>query len=591
MASARRRTLAIAALVALASTALPFHASAEWDANPVTEVVTLTDYRCGDGDLPELGIQGDVPKADQRSNRASKGYNCGLALVGHATLNFDHRPPTGNANMAWAGNCAYVSGPSGAVAPQSKPNPSQYAGVAVVDVTDPVHPAHVANLRTPGSLSTSETLHAVTTPEGRSILVIGQYGNDQVSDPKPMDIYDVSDPDCTKARPLGTFMWPENIHNLTISANGQYVFATQPLQALDITPLFDLDPATGARYLGNIDDAMEGPMFAVGPSADLDDAVPAEVRQTQHPSYSSHEAWATPDGTKLYLGGQLPTFEVFTIVDISNWLARDAGGRPLGPPRIISQRSGRGHSVRTATIKGTPFVLHSEESPFGAGYSCAPESANPFAGPSQPWLTDIGDEANPKLASQFGLAINNPENCPKQLEAGETDGVHYHDVDDPNDTTFVMASMWNAGIRVFDVRNPASPVEVAYFNPADVDPSATGTTLDHAWGHIRYVPSTGHLWFATADGGFWVVEIEPQVRTQLGLDAAGAAGAAGAAPAAPVIRHPNGRPGTVGVSLPAAALTSRVDVTPYYCTLGTARGANTPVRTFPAAVPTRVRVR
>jgi hypothetical protein len=357
-------------------------------------------------------------------------------------------------------------------------------------------------------------------------------------------------------------MWPDNIHNLTISPDGHYVFATQPLQVLDIAPLFDNDPSSDVNYLGNLDDAMEGPMFATGPSADLDDNLPKEVRQTQHPSYSSHEAWTSPDGTTLYLGGQLPTFEVFTIVNIKDWLRRNPDGTPVGPPVLISQRSGRGHSVRTGTINGKAFVLHSEESPFGTGYSCIPETANPFAGPAQPWLTDISNPADPKLVSQFGLAINDIKNCPTQLANGETDSVHYHDVDDAKHTTFVMASMWNAGVRVFDVRNPAEPKEVAYFNPADVDPSAK-VTLDHAWGHIRYLPKSGQLWFATAAGGFWVVELEKQVRSQLALP-----------PSAPAI-HRDGRPGTEGVTF-SLPLTGAIDPTPYYCTLGTIRGLNRP---------------
>jgi hypothetical protein len=132
--------------------------------------------------------------------------------------------------------------------------------------------------------------------------------------------------------------------------------------------------------------------------------------------------------------------------------------------------------------------------------------------------------------------------------------VHYHDIDDPADTTFVMASMWNAGVRVFDVRDPGRPREVAYFNPGDVAPGST-TTLDQAWGHVRYVPETGHIWFATASGGFWVVEIEPQVRAALGLDA----------PPRERVRHPLGRPGTAGAG---ATTSAALDVTPYYCTLG-----------------------
>src|SRR5260221_118602 len=77
-----------------------------------------------------------------------------------------------------------------------------------------------------------------------------------------------------------------------------------------------LTPATS----GNPDKGMEVPMSAVGPSAALDDALPGPARQAQHPSYRSHEAWASQDGTKLSLGGQLPTFELFTILDIKDWL-------------------------------------------------------------------------------------------------------------------------------------------------------------------------------------------------------------------------------------------------------------------------------
>ncbi len=519
------------------------------DNQPVGGVVTEQDHRCGRKDLPETGIQGDVPRADQTSGRAEQGYNCGLALVGHTTLGAQKRQATGNANMAWAGNCAYVAGP-GAVFGQPSPEPGH--GVAVVDVSDPAHPRHVRTLRTSGSIAASETLHAVETGK-RSVLVVGQYGN-QAGGNKPMDVYDVSD--CAKPRLLETFRWPENIHNLTISGNGRYVFATQPLQVADIGPLFDADKRTRTKYLGNLEAATPGLPFAVGPSADLDDALPESLREADHNRYLSHEAWPTSDGTKVYLGGQLPVFEAFTILDIRKWLERDAKGRPAGPPKVLSQRSGRGHSVRTATIGGRPYVLHSEESVFGPTWGCLPESLNPFAGPAQPWLTDISDERKPVLVSQFGLEINDPENCPAQITSNVRTSVHYHDVDNPKDTTFVMASMWNSGVRLFDVRKPSRPAEVAYFNPGDVD-ATNGVTLDHAWGHVRFVPETGHVWFATSAGGFWVVEIEPQVRRRLGLYAKG-----------PRLetRHPMGRPARRGVNV--AAVATVFDVSPMYCTVG-----------------------
>ena len=131
-------------------------------------------------------------------------------------------------------------------------------------------------------------------------------------------------------------------------------------------------------------------------------------------------------------------------------------------------------------------MLHSEESVFGAAYGCMPQLANPGAGPAEPFLTDIDDPEHPRTVAQMGLEINQPQNCATQIADGENDSVHYHDVDSATNTHFVMASMWNAGIRIFDVRDPAKPTEVAYFNPADVAGPGQGTLLDQAWGHIRY---------------------------------------------------------------------------------------------------------
>lgn len=564
--SVRIGALVAASWLAAGAGGLFVPARAEWDANPIGGVVTSQHYLCGSRDLPEGPVQGHVPKADQESRRAELGYNCGLALVGYTALSNGGRPNV-NANMAWAGSCAYVSSSAGAaVVPQTAPSPPPGAGVAVVSVSSKGIPRHVATIRSPGALTTSETIHAVTTPQGRSILVVGQYGNDVASGPKPMDVYDVSDPDCTKFRHVTTFWWPTNIHNLTISPDGRYVFATIPLQAADISGLWDDDPKTDVVYLGNIEQAMQGPPVAVGPAADLDDAVAQPAWQQTHPFNTSHEAWVSADNTTLYVGAQTPTFELFTILDIRDWLARNPDGSPQGPPRIISQTSGRGHSVRTATIGGAPYILHSEESPFGAGWSCVPETVNPFAGPAQPWLTDISDPRRPRLVSQFGLEINDPSNCSLQLEARESNSVHYHDVDDPADTTFVMASMWNSGLRVFDVRDPTNPTEVAYFNPGDVDPTPA-TRLDHAWGHVRYVPESGHIWFATASGGFWVVRIEGRVRAYLGLDPKNVR--RGLKPLG-LPHDDSGHPGTVGAAL-RPPLTGYAETTRYSCWVPAAR--------------------
>jgi hypothetical protein len=120
-----------------------------------------------------------------------------------------------------------------------------------------------------------------------------------------------------------------------------------------------------------------------------------------------------------------------------------------------------------------------------------------------------------------------------------------------------MASMWNAGLRIFDVRDPLRPTEVAYFNPGMIVAPGDSPVLDKAWGHVRYDRARGQIWLATQTGGFWVVELEPQVRKALGLPAARTLHPAGSAPRP---EGPIGMLAAYGVPVSVAS--------PYYCTIG-----------------------
>ncbi len=456
---------------------------------------------CGANDLPELGIPGDVPLADQLSGRIDEGYNCGLALIGYSSLG----ARGGNANMAWAGQCAYIAGD----------------GVAVVDVTDPTRPVHVSTLHGSGADATVETLHAVEAAD-RSILVTGRYslfGYTGSPDVGPVDIWDVSD--CRNPVHLSTFLMPAAVHNLTLSADAKTMYSTLPLQAADLT-----DPRN-PTYKGSLETALQATGVA-------------------HLMYA-HEAWPSPDGKRLYVGGQIAGDEELLVIDIEGW-PRTAGVRVLGRTPVP------GHSIRPATIDGRPHLLASDESIVNlTANGCVPEAFTPVGSASEPYLIDLSDESRPTAVSQFNLPINEPQNCVAQLASGVNASVHYQDVDDPNDTTFAMLSMWNAGLRVIDVRDPANPKEVAYFNPGRyrevpdfANPSAGAVMafqdlrgMDQAWAHSRYVPETGHIWLTTRTGGFWVLELEPQLRQLLDL------------PERPAI-HPDGarpRPDATRVSI------------------------------------------
>ena len=570
----RRRGVIVAMAVAASSLFGPEARAAEPAGPPACAPHDLPEGIGLDGE-PTPQLQGDVPQEhrvedeDGRS-RAEAGYNCGLALVGHTTLGRGALDPegyernaSGNANMAWSQHCAYVSGPGTTFGPADyDPAADDPNGVAVVDVSDPRNPVHVRTLiGTGASTQTSETLFAVDVDEPgreRHVLVVGQYGNAGSGVMKPMDVYDVSD--CADPRLLETFLWPENIHNLTISGNGRYVFATQPLQAVDIDPLFDADPATSSIYLGNIDRSMPYPVVSAGPFPDADDALPQPVREAGRPMYSSHQVWSSYDGTQLYMGGQLPTYEVFSIVDISDWLASRIPGTPVStaPVEVLSQRNGRGHSVSVASVAGQGrWTMHAEESVFGQASSCHSEELNPFLGVAEPYFSDVTDPTNPRMhVGRFSLEINRPESCDAQRASGVQASVHYHEFDSETDARMAILSMQNAGIRVADIRDPSNPVEVGYFNPGDVD-DGPDVALDYAWGHPRYVAETGHIWFATRAGGFWVVELEPQLRRHLGLHG-------GAAPV-----HPAGAPARAAVRIDGEL--PDVDVAPAYCTLGRVR--------------------
>lgn len=569
----------LAAGVALAGMAVA--QARAWDNSPLTTPVVRHSYQCGAHDHREPGLQGQVPKADQTDGEAKKGYNCGLELIGFTPLDktADGRDsrPNANANMAWAGRCAYVSGSSSNLfnppVVTSEPKAAKSGpGIAVVDVHHPAHPKMVKILRMPGGVATSETINAITKPDGTGVLVVGEYGNDPASYPKPMDIYtyDTRDPDCAHLHHISnpdspstraTYYWSQNIHNLTITPDGNYVYATIPIQAIDLRDMWrHIDSEKAAsyiKYVGNLNDSIDGAAAGVGPQNDV---VPHEAQPLgpQLVTDNSHEAWATDDKT-VYIGGQQATGDIFTIIDVADWLASDG----KKPARVISQMAARGHSVRSATIDGRHYLLHSEESVFGTAYGCVPQVANPFAGPAQPFLTNIDDPAHPKTVSQMGLEINEPQNCPTQLDDKENDSVHYHDVDSATDTHFVMASMWNAGIRIFDVQDPAKPTEVAYFNPADVAGPGQAALLDHVWGHIHYDAKRGELWFASASGGFFVVRIEDQVRRQLDLPPV-----ASSAPASHRVDGEDvGWPGTVGLRYPKYSLADVATGEQFYCTV------------------------
>jgi hypothetical protein len=115
--------------------------------------------------------------------------------------------------------------------------------------------------------------------------------------------------------------------------------------------------------------------------------------------------------------------------------------------------------------------------------------------------------------SDLRLEVHQPENFDLQADdpgAGNFVGGyagHYCNVPSRVDPKIVACSMILSGLRVFDIRNPAKPREVAYFNrPA---PRGQAAFFDGAWAMSSpaFVPERKEIWYSDGNSGFYVVRI------------------------------------------------------------------------------------
>jgi hypothetical protein len=464
---------------------------------------------CGAQDTRETGLQGDVPRTDQLSGRADQGYNCGLAVVGHNDLG-----GRGASDLAWSASCAYVKDVAG--------------NLVTLDVSDPTRPVVTDTENEKGQ---TENIYARTTA-ARAIVAIAQSGGGNGAGGTPVDVYDVKT-DCAHPRKLGTIRFPQNVHNVEISPDATKVFGSMPIEEADISNLSD--PATWTVKMLQCEiGAQLEPLLYPPASPNTTCASPMALSQF------AHEFDFNASGSRMYIGDQLaPQEQCLHIVDLT-----------VSPVKVLGSMcntngSSAGHAVRRMSIGKHPYLLNSNETatvdafshlainaaeakgvPAGAemtnpggipASACIPQQATPHAGAAQAWITDIGDETHPQTVSELELAINDPANCAARVQSGVNPTVHYEGIDNPDDTTFVMLPMKNAGLRIWDVHDPKGPTEVAYFNPAQYTASDGTKVLDRARMHTYYDRHTGYIWLTTETGGLWVLELEPRVRHALGL--------------------------------------------------------------------------
>jgi hypothetical protein len=119
-------------------------------------------------------------------------------------------------------------------------------------------------------------------------------------------------------------------------------------------------------------------------------------------------------------------------------------------------------------------------------------------------IFDIRDEQNPKLVSLIKTEAQDAKNCKDAAAAfGSTSGFglgqHYCNVDRLDDPRVLACGNWDAGLRVYDIRNPWQPKEVAYFD----------TPTANMPGLARILPDKREIWIAVMPSTFFVLKITP----------------------------------------------------------------------------------
>jgi hypothetical protein len=120
-------------------------------------------------------------------------------------------------------------------------------------------------------------------------------------------------------------------------------------------------------------------------------------------------------------------------------------------------------------------------------------------------IFDLSDEKMPKQISIIKTEAQDPTNCEKASEnAGDSAGffglgTHYCNVDRLDEPRLLSCANFDGGVRVYDIRNPWRPKEVAYFDTPELN--VPGLT--------RIVVEKRELWVASQSSSFYVLKFTP----------------------------------------------------------------------------------
>jgi hypothetical protein len=426
----------------------------------------LPKASCGPGSRPEPGLQGRVPADAVASGAAANGYTCNTRQVGHEA-GFGgfkvHRFVDGAGH-----ECAYYD--TTLLFPLNAQNlGDQPTGVAVLDMSDPTKPKRTATLVTPAMQSPHESLN-LNAKRGLLVAVLGNPG----AAPGAVDVYDLN-ADCRQPALQASAPVAFLGHESGFAPDGNTFYATS---------LFD------------------GHVTAV----DLTNPkVPTPV--SVFDSFS-HGMTTSDDGNRGYMAERE---RGLVTLDLSDIQAR----RPSPEVREVSRLTWDTMTIPQVaipvTIKGRRYVVEVDEFSTAEAGGSFPAENGPRVGAAR--IIDIEDETKPRVVSDLRLQVHQPENR-AQLEndPGATSFVqgyagHYCNVPRRKDPGIMACSFILSGLRVFDIRDPEKPREIAYFVAPPAASPVIGDRSNYAMSSPEFVPERGEIWYSDGNSGFYVVRI------------------------------------------------------------------------------------
>ncbi len=171
------------------------------------------------------------------------------------------------------------------------------------------------------------------------------------------------------------------------------------------------------------------------------------------------------------------------IADVSDFQSRKANPQMRVISTLILPDGSAAQHTIAIKIKGKPYLVEADEG--GAGGNNAAGWAKGLRGgiarlEHGPADRHLGRGPSPTVASKMQLEMNDPAKCDQVIPdlaglSGFTYGAHYCSVDNRQDATTLACGYFESGVRVFDIRDPMRPKEIAYYNPPAVTTPSPGS--------------------------------------------------------------------------------------------------------------------